>query len=90
MTEPFTIHAIAPHCVNWASVSMSLVTRATSAPRRRSVWSAIDSRWMWAKVRTRRLRSRLSSAARTSRRYVARLMSEQRRAMTTTATAQAG
>ena len=34
MSTVSTIHATAPHSMNWASVSMSLVTRATSAPRR--------------------------------------------------------
>ena len=67
-----TIHATAPHSVNWAMVSTSLVTRDTSAPRRCSTWSASDRRWMCRKVRTRSPR-RLASAARTSRRKVARL-----------------
>ena len=68
-----TIHATAPHSVNCAIVSTSLVTRDTSAPRRWSTWSASDRRWMCSKVRTRSP-SRLASAARTSRRNVARLM----------------
>ena len=70
---PSTSQATAPHSVNWASVSTSLVTRLTSAPRRCSTCSATDSEWMWAKARTRRPR-RLASAARTSRKKAARLI----------------
>ena len=36
-----------------ANVSTSLVTRATSAPFRSSLWSAMLRRWMCSKRRTR-------------------------------------
>ena len=53
MIDELTIQLTAPHWVNWASVSTSEVTRATSSPRRDSVWSATARRWMCSKVRTR-------------------------------------
>ncbi len=43
-----------PHWKNCASVSMSLVTRATSPPRRSSPWSARLKRWMWPISRSRK------------------------------------
>ena len=66
ISVPFTNHEIIPHCTKRASVSMSLVTRDTNTPRRVVVCSAMLSRWMWSKTRTRRLHS-ACSAARTSR-----------------------
>ena len=66
MTTVFTIQATAPHWAKRAMVSMSLVTRDVSTPRLASLWSATLSEWMWAKARTRRLRS-IDSAAVTSR-----------------------
>ena len=54
ISGPSSSQASPPHWKNWASVSMSLVTRATSAPRRSSLWSARLSRWMWAISRARR------------------------------------
>ena len=47
------IQLMAPHSMNMAMVSMSAVTRATNAPRRSAVCSAMESAWMWRKVRTR-------------------------------------
>ena len=38
ITRPLTTHAIPPHLKNWLSVSTSVVTRLTSAPRRSSAW----------------------------------------------------
>ncbi len=72
MSTESTIHATAPHSVNCAMVSTSLVTRETSAPWRWSRCSAVERRWMCAKARTRRP-SRLASAAWTRRRKAARL-----------------
>ena len=48
---------------------MSLVTRATSAPRRSSLWSARLSRWMWPISRPRRWNS--ASSLRVPRRTTA-------------------
>ena len=53
MIVPFTIHDIAPHWANWASVSMSLVTRVTRTPRLDSSWCAIESEWTWPNAFTR-------------------------------------
>ena len=47
------IHAMPPHSMNCCSASTSAVTRATNTPRFSSDWSAIDSEWMCANVRTR-------------------------------------
>ena len=59
-------HAIPPYSVNCCSESASAVTRATNTPRFSSDCSAIESRWMWANVRTRRF-NKASSDVRTSR-----------------------
>ena len=61
-----TIHAMAPHCMNWAIASMSLVTRATRTPRRDWLWEDRLSRWMCSKARTLSP-SNTDSAIRTSR-----------------------
>ena len=57
--------------MNCWSASTSAVTRATKTPRFSSDCSAIDSAWMWRKVRTRRFRI-ASSAVATRRRPAAR------------------
>jgi hypothetical protein len=66
-----TIHAMPPHSVNLESVSMSAVTLATKTPRRSRVCAASESRWMCAKVRTRRF-VRARSDVRASRRPATR------------------
>ncbi len=62
MTTEFTIQATPPYWANRAMVSMSLVTREVSSPRRVASWSAIGSWWTWVNARTRRLRSMASAA----------------------------
>ena len=53
MIVRFTIQLTAPHDANWASVSMSEVTRATSTPRFDSLWCAMLSRCTWENARVR-------------------------------------
>ena len=62
ISGPSSSHARPPHWKNWASVSMSLVTRATSAPRRSSLWSARLIRWMCEMSRVPQLVERLLGA----------------------------
>ena len=69
ISVPSSSQAIPPQEKNWLSVSTSLVMRDTRAPRRSSAWSAIESRWMWAKARPRRPYS--ASSLRVERRATA-------------------
>ena len=50
---PLMIQEIAPHCANWARVSISLVTRVTRMPRFDSLWCAISRRCTWVNTFTR-------------------------------------
>ena len=50
----FTTQETAPQEANWASVSMSEVTRATSTPRCDSLWWLRLSACTWPKARVRR------------------------------------
>ena len=51
---PRLINTVTPfHCRNWVIWSMSVVTRAVSAPRRSDCWCSIDKSWMCRNVRVR-------------------------------------
>jgi hypothetical protein len=81
---PSSSQASPPHEKNSDSVSMSPVTRATSAPRRCSAWSASDREWRCRKASVRSPYS--ASSLRRARRTTAHRLATVATSTTTTPT----